>query len=145
MESKHESAKLILRLYNLRRETAMRAARDWFFMFNPTSADEMRTAILGPDGAKFRMVVSYWDMAASLVNNGAIDEQMFNDANTEHIVTFAKIHPYLAEFREKANAPAYLKHFEQLIMRLPDAEERLERSRALIRALAEARAKAAEA
>jgi hypothetical protein len=34
------------------------------------------------------MVISCWDMAASLVLNGAIDEKMFNDADGEHLVIF---------------------------------------------------------
>jgi len=48
----------------------------------------------------YRMVTSYWDMAASLVNNGAIDRTVFLDANTEHIAILAKIHPYLAEVQK---------------------------------------------
>ena len=37
--SKHEDADLILKLYDLRRESVMREARNWFFTFNP---DELR-------------------------------------------------------------------------------------------------------
>lgn len=32
----------------------------------------------GKDSAYYRMVVSYWDMAASFVNHGVIDEEMFD-------------------------------------------------------------------
>ncbi len=78
---KQEDANLILRLYEIRREPVMREARNWFFTFNPTSAAEYMEAIMGEHSGHLRMVITYWDMAASLVNNGAIDEQMFNDAN----------------------------------------------------------------
>src|SRR5437667_12349940 len=80
---KYESAKLILELYDLRREATMRKARDWFFRFNPTSVEEIRAVVMSEYSGYYRMVTSYWDMAAALVNHGAIDEQMFNEANGE--------------------------------------------------------------
>ena len=54
------------------------------------------------------MVTSYWDMAASFVTNGAIDEQMFNDANGEQLVVFAKLEPFVAEYRTRMGNPSYL-------------------------------------
>jgi hypothetical protein len=122
---KQADADLILKLYDLRREAVMREARNWFFSFNPTSVAEYMETIMGPNGAYVRMVVSYWDMAASLVNNGAIDEQMFNDANGEHLFVFAKIEPILAELRQTWNAPDMLKNFEALVRRIPDNEKTL--------------------
>jgi len=139
-------ADLILKLYDLRREPVMREARNWFFSFNPTSAAEYMDAIMGPNGAYARMVVSYWDMAASLVNNGGIDEQMFNDANGEHLFIFAKLEPILAELRQVWNAPDMLKNFEALVRRIPDNEKTLadmrERIKTIGAMLAERAAKA---
>ena len=44
-----ESANLLLKLYELRRESVMREARNTVFMkFNPQSADEYMAAIAGP-------------------------------------------------------------------------------------------------
>src|SRR5438045_1344470 len=78
--SKAESADLILKLYDLRREDKMREARNWIFSFNPTTVDEYWATMMDPQvGGYLRMVTSYWDMAASLVNHGAIDAEMFND------------------------------------------------------------------
>ena len=120
---KHDDADLILKLYDLRREATMREARNWFFSFNPTSAADYMEAMMGPNSGYVRMVISYWDMAASLVNNGAIDEQMFNDANGEHLFVFAKIEPILAELRQQWNQPEMLKHFETLVRRVPNNEQ----------------------
>jgi len=120
---KQEDANLILKLYDLRRETVMREARNWFFSFNPTTTAEYMEAMMGPQSGYVRMVISYWDMAASLVNNGAIDEQMFNDANGEHMFVFAKIEPILAELRQQWNQPDMLKHFETLVRRVPNNEQ----------------------
>jgi hypothetical protein len=122
----YESANLLLKLYDLRREATMREARAWFARsFNPESADDLVDAVSGPSSAHFRMATSYWDMAASLVLNGAIDEKMFNDANGEHVVVFAKLEPFLAEYRARTGNPAYLGHLERLVMKIPDAKQRL--------------------
>jgi hypothetical protein len=124
--SKVESADLILRLYDLRREETMRKARDWMFTFNPTSADEYFGAMMNPEvGGYLRMVTSYWDMAASFVNHGAIEADMFNDTQGEHIMVFAKIEPILAELREKFENPEAFKHLEKVILDRPDGAERV--------------------
>ena len=145
---KQADADLILKLYDLRREKVMREARNWFFTFNPTSAAEYMETLMSEQGAYARMVISYWDMAASLVNNGAIDEQMFNDANGEHLFIFAKIEPILEALRQEWNQPDMLKHFETLIRRIPNNKEKLAGMRErikMITAMMAERAKAANA
>ncbi|HVG33771.1 MAG TPA: DUF4760 domain-containing protein [Pyrinomonadaceae bacterium] len=142
--SKQEEANLILRLYELRREEVMRKARDWFAAeFNPGSLQDIIDAVMSDKSAYYRMVTSYWEMAASLVNNGAIDEQMFNDANGEHILVFAKIEPFLQEAREKFSSPQTFQHLERLVMRMPDAKERLTMMRERMKMITAARAEAA--
>jgi len=74
--SKQEDANLILKLYDLRREAVMRDARNWFFTFNPTGVQDFIDVMMGEHSGHYRMVVSYWDMAASMVNQGAIDEEL---------------------------------------------------------------------
>lgn len=123
--SKQEDANLILRLYELRREPVMREARNWFFSFNPTTPAEYMEAMMGEHSGHLRMVISYWDMAASLVNNGAIDEQMFNDANGEHLFVFAKIEPILEELRTQWQQPDMLKNYEAVVRRVPENKEKL--------------------
>ena len=141
---KHEDADLILKLYDLRREATMREARNWFFTFNPTSVNEYMEAMMGPNSGYLRMVISYWDMAASLVNNGAIDEQMFNDANGEHLFVFAKIEPILAELRQTWNSPDMLKHYETLVRRVPDNEKKLAEIRERIKMISSMMAERAQ-
>ena len=127
--SKVESADLILKLYDLRREETMRKARDWFFTFNPTSAQDYMTAMMNPEtGGYLRMVASYWDMAASFVNHGAIDAEMFNDTNGEHMIVFAKIEPFLAELREIWQEPKSFYHLEKVIMDKPNGAEKLKKT-----------------
>ena len=104
----------------------MREARNWFAReFNPSSIDDVVQALMGPNSGHFRMVTSYWDMAASFVLNGAIDEQMFNDANGEQIGVFAKMEPFLSDYRARIGNPKYLAQLEQVVMRRPGAQESL--------------------
>src|ERR1700686_3560238 len=142
---KQADADLILKLYDLRREPVMREARNWFFFFNPTSASEYLETMFGDHSGHVRMVVSYWDMAASLVNNGAIDEQLFNDANGEHLFVFAKIEPILEELRQQWNQPEMLKHFETLVRRIPENKEKLAGMRERIKMIQEVMAERAKA
>lgn len=144
MSEKYESASLILKLYEARREETMRKARDWFVAFMPESAEEINAALMGQHSAYYRMVTTYWDMAASFVNNGAIDEKMFNDANAEHMLVFSKIEPFIEEIRSTFNSPEYLKNLEQLVMRRPGANEMLPAMRARLKAIFAAREAAKE-
>ena len=124
----------ILKLYELRRDEAMRRARAWYFTeFAPTSGlDIVRLSVSGErESANYRMVTSYWDMAASFVNNGAIDAKLFLDANTEHIFVFAKIQPFLAEVRQIYGEPDYLLQLEEMVLKIPDVETKLENRRKL--------------
>ena len=142
MSTPYESATLLIRLYELRRDPMMREARNWYARsFNPTSADEMLQALGGPNSAHFRMVTSYWDMASSFVLHGAIDEAMFVDSNGEHLVVFAKVEPYLDEYRSKTGNPVYLASLEKLVMKIPNAKERLAALRERFRAMAAAAAR----
>jgi hypothetical protein len=123
--SKQEEAGLILELYKLRREETMRQARDWFFReFNPESLADFNAAMFGPHSGHVRMVVSYWDMAAALVKNGAVSLELFDDCNGEHIGTFAKIEPILAEIRS-SYGPRFALNLEKLIDATPDGRKRV--------------------
>lgn len=139
--SKAESAELILKLYELRREDTMREARNWMISFFPESGQDIVQALMNTETSAFyRMVVSYWDMAASFVNHGAIEEEMFTDANAEHFVVFAKIEPFLPELRETFGNPNMLANLEKLVMRQPNAKERLAKSRESMKSVMKARA-----
>ena len=135
MTTKYESADLILKLYDLRREEKLREAREWFLTaFHPESAQEVLDVWSGPASAPYRMVTTYWNMAASLVNNGAIDPKMFADANTEHFTVFAKLQPFLAEVRAQRQNPGYLRNLERVILDDPNAEQRLAATRRFLEA-----------
>lgn len=128
MATEHESMIGILKLYELRSEEAMRKARDWFATrFYPESTQDILNVLVSKHSADFRMVASYWDMAAAFVVFEAINEEMFNAINTEHVAVYAKLQPFLEELRAMPGVPPYLylKHLEPVVLRLPDAPERV--------------------
>ena len=143
MPAPFESAQLILKLFEIRRDPVLREARQWFLSdFNPVTWEEC-TAIIGSErNSSFRMVVGYWDMAASLVTHGAIDQEMFRAANNEIVATFAKIQPFIEQLRSVRSNPNFCIHMETLVMGVPGALELLELRRKQFRSAAEKRAAA---
>jgi len=137
---KHEDADLILKLYDLRREAVMRDARNWLFTFNPTSVQDVMETMMGEHSGHLRMVISYWDMACAMVTNGAIDEELFNQTNGEHIFVYMKMQPVIEDVRKMFDNPEFLKNLETVVKRIPGIEEKLPAMRARMAGFAEARA-----
>jgi hypothetical protein len=137
MPTPFESAQLNLQLFDLRREAKLREARDWFVReFNPESFAELAATAGGERNSWFRMVLGYWDMAASMATTGAIDMEAFRAAHGEIFATFSKIEPYLAEIRAATGEPDFCRHMEIVVRSAPDAEAILRRRREAIRAAA---------
>lgn len=129
MSKEAKSADLILKLYDLRREETMRKARNWIFSFNPQSAEDIENTMMDPEvGAYLRMVLSYWDMAAALVNHGAIDPDMFAETNGEYIGVYAKLEPFIADLRAKWQMPEAFSNLEKVVLSRPDGAERVKRT-----------------
>ncbi len=130
MATPFESALLNLQLYDLRREPVLREAREWFLDdFNPQTFDELSVLVNGERNAAFRMVLGYWDMAASLVTTGAIAGDAFRAAHGEIFATFAKIHPFLAELRRATGETDFCRHLETVVLADPNALAILKRRR----------------
>lgn len=144
MATPFESAQLILKLFELRRDPLMREARTWLVRgFHPDTIDDVKAALASEHNPKFRMVLGYWDMACSLVTHGAIDRQMFLDANPELFATFSKVYLLMPEIRQFAAQPAFCKHIEEVVLSVPGVQERLAALRQRFRALGQTQAQAA--
>jgi len=139
MPTPFESAELNLKLFELRRDPVLREARAWFLsQFNPQTFEEFSTLAWGERNAWVRMVLGYWDMAASLVTFGAIDADMFRAAHTEVVATFAKVEPFLAEIRRVSGITEFLGHLEAVVRGMPGSAERLAMLQKGFRTMAEA-------
>jgi hypothetical protein len=111
-------AQIILKLFELRREEKMRAARKWFFAFpwQPTYDDFMRIAPPGSDeNAYFRMVVTYWDMAASFVAKGILDRDLFYVSNNQELLfVYLKMQHLFTGFRSVSKNNLQYKSLEDV-------------------------------
>lgn len=141
MATPYESARLNIELFKLRREPVLREARAWFLgEFNPETVADLVALIGGERNASFRMVLGYWDMAASMVTSGAIDAKAFLAAHGEVFLTFSKIQPFLSQMREASGEAEFCKHLEAVVLAAPNAEAIMSRRRAGALAAAKARA-----
>ncbi len=113
-----KQAELIVRLYEIRRETALRASRDYVGgEFKPKSVEDFVSLV--KDGGKpsghILAVYGYWDMVAAFVVHGALDEALILDTCQEMYFQFEKIQPFLDGFREQMNLPEFLKSIEAVV------------------------------
>lgn len=137
MPTPFESATLNLQLFDLRREPKLREAREWFLReFNPETFADLVTMVRGERNASFRMVLGYWNMAASLVTSGAIDADAFRAAHGEVFTTFSQIQPFLEQIRTATGELDFCRHMEAVVLGAPDVEALLARRRETARAVA---------
>jgi hypothetical protein len=133
METKQATtadAELALHLYDLRREAEMRKARNWFAgEFWPQSFSDLEQTMMqfgSPQSRWFGQILSYWDMAASLVLRGALHPGLFHDTCGEAWFCYAKLKPFLQEGRTKFS-PEFLANLEKVIEGSAEGRERLQR------------------
>lgn len=113
----HHDAELMLRLYDLRREDKLRRAREWFMReFKATNMEEFLQ--LCPAGSEpnafYRMVASYWEMAASVVMHGLVKPEFFFESNAEFFIVWEKLKPLAPGFRQGFKNPHYWENLENL-------------------------------
>ncbi len=128
-----QDAQLILKLYDLRREPEMRKARHWFTAeFWPQNVEELvklANSFPSQENAWLRQVGGYWDMAASFVLQGALNEELFLQpgCSGEMFFILGKIYPFLKEFRDKISNPEAFVSVEKVATRSKTGRKRLER------------------
>ncbi len=104
----YDDVKLILRLYELRREAKLREAREWFFKsFHVKTLDDLNELCpLGSEtNAFYRMVVSYWEMVGSFVTNGVLHKELFFESGRELLFVWVRIRHVLPAVREAQKDP----------------------------------------
>ena len=112
----YEDASLIMRLYEIRREEKLRKARDWFLReFKAASIQEIERKY--PSGSEenayYRMVLSYWEMAASFVVREIVHEELFFDSCGELLAVWEKIRPLIEEIRGTYKSPLVYRNLEK--------------------------------
>lgn len=106
----HHDAELVLRVYELRRESLMREARARINAeFWPRTLDEVLAVTKGdhPLNPAFRQVTTYWEMVYGMVRHGIVHADYFMESNGEGLFVFARVTPFLEEYRARAGAHAF--------------------------------------
>jgi hypothetical protein len=120
-EVTHEQVNLLLKLYDTRREPRLREAREWFSAnFHPKNPEDvMRLCPPGSrENAYMRMVLSYWEMVASIESRGLIDEDFFFENTGEQWMVFEQVKPVLDAWRAMFSSPKFLSLLEEQCKRL---------------------------
>ncbi len=111
----YDDVSLILHLYEIRREERMRDARRWFLQsFHAADFDEFER--LCPGGSEqnesFRMVTSYWEMAASFITNGVLQKDLFFESGREMLLVWERIKAIVPAMRKQRSDPTYYANLE---------------------------------
>lgn len=126
MSAPHKSAQSLMRLYEIRREEKLREARHWVIRsFNPKSVEDVSEVMKTDEYVYVRMVVGYWDMAASFVVHEAIDAEMFREVSSEMLAVYCKVEHMIDELREGLGQPTFFKNVEKVAADWPGAKERM--------------------
>lgn len=114
-QATYDDANLILKLYDLRREPKMREARDWYVKNFYAESPEglLQVAPMGSqENAYMRQVFSYWDMAASFITSGVLNQELFFQTGGELLVVWARIEKSVPGMRQFFKNPNFLKNME---------------------------------
>lgn len=117
----HLDADLILKLYDLRREESLRAAREKLTAeFWPKNAKEAVavTALDHPLNRIYRQVSTYWEMVYRMGRHGIIHGDFLVENNGEGLLLYAKVEPYLTEIRA-ATSPRSFQNAEWVAKEVP--------------------------
>ncbi len=106
----HHDAELAFRAYELRREAVMRESRNAINRdFWPKAYADV-LAVTKPDhplNAPWRQTTTYWEMVYGTVKHGIVNADYFMESNGEGIFLFARMAPYLEEFRREVSPVAF--------------------------------------
>jgi len=111
-----DDANLILKLYELRREERMRAARAWFVQSFKVETVEQFHKLCPQDSAESasaRQMVTYWEMVASFLNAGVLNKELFYRSGMELLFTYERIRTVLPEMRQTFGNPFLYGQLEQ--------------------------------
>jgi hypothetical protein len=116
----HEQGQLHLQIYEQRRETRLREARDWFFKnyFADNLDEAMRIAAPGSDkGTLFMMVLGYWEQACAFLNHGLLHEDLFFETTGEFFGVWERVKPIVPQARDLWKNRQFLAHMENAAKR----------------------------
>src|SRR4051794_26299550 len=122
----HEQARLQLQVFEERRETRLRQARDWFFKnyFANTMEEAMKVAPMGTEqGTNVMMVFGYWEQTCALLNYGLLNEDLFFETTGEFFGVWERVKSHIEQSRAQWNSKTFLSHIEKAARRCEEWNE----------------------
>ncbi|MEW5974687.1 MAG: hypothetical protein AB1898_02660 [Acidobacteriota bacterium] len=116
-QATYDDVNLVLRLFELRREEKMRAARQWFAASFKVKSLKDLDALCPPGSepnAYYRMVITYWEMVASFITSKVLNESLFFQSGRELLLVWERLRDVLPAIRERAKDPTYLCNLESV-------------------------------
>lgn len=138
----HHDADLLLKIYDLRRESVMRESRatllrDYWPRTPEDALDVYRSD--HPLNRPWRQVTTYWEMVYGMARRGIIHADFLVDNSGEGLVILARAESYLPQLRE-AFGPRVLQHTEWIAQETETGRKMMEVMRVrTAKALAERR------
>lgn len=111
----YEDVNLVLRLYELRREEKLRQARAWFLAnWWADSVDELMTKypMTSDENRMARMVVTHWEMVASFIVSGVLNQELFFQSGREMLFVWTRVKHLAPEMRAKFKDPTMYRNLE---------------------------------
>ncbi len=135
----YHDADLVLRVYEMRRETKTRENRDKInFGFWPKSYDDVK-AVQQSDhelNQAWRQLSGYWEMVYGIARNGIVNPDYWVENNGEGLFFYAKVAPYLAQMRE--DSPLALQNVEWAATQTERGRQFMEYISAVVKKMTEA-------
>ena len=135
----HHDAEIVMKLYELRRETVMRASRDTMAKFLPRTWEDLAAVVepSHPSNAAWRQVATYWEMAYGFARHHVVNADFLIENTTEGLFLYAKALPFLERYRKEIS-PIAFRNAEWITTECETGKQRLEIVQARVRRMLEA-------
>ena len=113
----YDDANLILKLYDMRREEKLRQARAWFTAnFHCATMEEFNKICPAgsQENAYARQVITYWEMVASFIANGVLNEHLFFQSGMELLLVWERVKDFVPDMRKANKNPGAWKNLEMV-------------------------------
>ncbi len=117
----YQDADLLLRIYDMRRETQLRQARDLVrnLKFKDAVDFQKRYPENSPGSKALGKVFGYWELVCTLVDKGLLDEELFQTTNFEHVSIWYRFRPVVEAWRKEWDYPELALPLQRIAERHP--------------------------
>jgi hypothetical protein len=131
LDQTREDLQLLFRLNDIRREERFVKAQEWFKTEGSLSWVEEARDMIAPNSPAYRpevgLLVSYMEMAASLVYRGVPNAELFVGPINDMLLLWCRMEKYIHYVRHDLSLPDFLVNVEKVALSMPEKVERIRR------------------